>query len=159
MQTLDGHDCWPLVHDSYGSTGLKLTRQETSMTVLLSYITAADQLGHLPCINDSRLQLDSDQFTQSTNVYFAVKYTAILHLYVCLHAVFSLACVLCINCCSLKLDSGCGITLVFTFIACSEVIRSHGCGTHGACLQCMHGSCGNACMQDVHQFAACKSTS
>ena len=143
MQTLDGHDCWSFVHGSYGSAGLNLTRQETpmtvtrqetSMTVLLSCITAADQRGQLVCINDSRLQVDSDQFTQ------AIHHCVLCSEMHCCLALVSLPacnfqpCMLCINCCRLKLDCVCGITVVFTFIACSEMIRSHGCGTHSAYL-------------------------
>ena len=48
-----------------GSIGLNSTRQETFMTVLLSCITAADQLDQLACINDSRLQVDSDHFKRA----------------------------------------------------------------------------------------------
>ncbi len=45
MQTLDGHDCRPFVHGSYGPAGLKLTRQATFMTVFLSRMASANQLG------------------------------------------------------------------------------------------------------------------
>jgi len=58
-------DMTAFVHGNYESAGLKLTRQEMFMTVLLSCITAADQLGQLACINDSRLQVDSDQSTRA----------------------------------------------------------------------------------------------
>ena len=48
----------------------------------------------------------------------------------------------------LQPKAGCGIAVVFTFIACSEMIRSHGCGTHSAYmyLVAMH-----ACKMCINQ--------
>lgn len=65
------------------------------MTVLLSGITAADQLVNRLALETAYFNLNQISLhEQSTNVYFAVRCTAVLHLYLCLHAIFSLACML-----------------------------------------------------------------
>ena len=111
-------------------------------------MASANQLGWLACIKYSSLQFYSGQFTNAADTCVPCSKLDCRLTPVSLPACsLQIACMLCINCRSLKLDFDCSMTVVFTFVACFELIswnhgscRNHGFTAHSACthLVTMH---------------------